>query len=359
MKAAKGEVVDKVPVWVMRQAGRYLPEFRQLREKSDFFTMCQTPELACEVTLQPIQRYDLDAAIIFSDILVVPQALGMEVLMKPGVGPVFTKPLASPEDLELLQSDEKTVPKLQYVFDAITLTRQKLDGKVPLLGFTGAPWTLMSYMIEGGGSKTQSKAKRWLYTHPAASHKLLQMLTDVNIEYLVQQVKAGAQMLQVFESHAEYLGEDLFNEFALPYLKQISQKVKEKLASLGLDVVPMVSWSAVASALAGQPNLFTFQTVFAKGGHYALESLNDSGYDVIGLDWTMDPKKARTRTSLTLQGNLDPCALYAPKKDLEAMVKKMGAKFGKTKWIANLGHGIYPDMDPESMETLVNAVHSL
>ena len=234
--------MDKVPVWVMRQAGRYLPEFRKLREDHDFFTMCQTPSLACEVTLQPLQRYDLDAAIIFSDILVVPQALGMEVLMKPGVGPVFPNPLKSPEDIETLEHGDKTLPRLQYVFDAITLTRQKLEGKVPLLGFTGAPWTLMSYMIEGGGSKTQSKAKAWLYTYPSASHKVLQMLTDVNIEYLVQQVKAGAQMLQVFESHAEYLGKDLFDEFALPYLRQIAQKVKAKLAEQGLDVVPMVSF---------------------------------------------------------------------------------------------------------------------
>ena len=241
LKAARGEPVDKVPVWVMRQAGRYLPEFRKLREDHDFFTMCQTPQLACEVTLQPIKRFDLDAAIIFSDILVIPQALGMEVLMKPGVGPVFPKPLVTPEDIESLEHGDKTLPRLQYVFDAITLTRQTLDGKVPLLGFTGAPWTLMSYMIEGGGSKTQSKAKKWLYTHPCASHKLLQMLTDVNIEYLVAQVKAGAQMLQVFESHAEYLGKDMFDEFALPYLRQIAQNVKVKLADQGLDIVPMVS----------------------------------------------------------------------------------------------------------------------
>jgi len=343
LRAARGQDVDKVPVWVMRQAGRYLPEFRKVREKHDFFTICQTPELACEITLQPISRFDLDAAIIFSDILVVPQALGMEVLMKPGTGPVFPKPLMDSCDLDALKTAKAALPDLNYVFEAITLTRKRLEGKVPLIGFTGAPWTLMSYMIEGGGSKTLSKAKKWLYTCPEASMKLLQLLTDVNVDYLVGQVKAGAQMLQVFESHAEHLDEDLFNKFSLPFLTQICSRVKKTLRDDDIEPVPM--------------------TVFAKGGHYALKSLANSGYDVVGLDWTIDPGVAREvceESGVTLQGNLDPCALYAPKEELEAIVKKMAAKFGhKNKWIANLGHGIYPDMDPESMTTLVNAVHKL
>ena len=185
----------------MRQAGRYLPEFREVRVEHEFFKVCQTPELACEITLQPIRRFPLDAAIIFSDILVVPQALGMTVQMKPGVGPVFDKPL-TPEDMEALVRPDVKVA-LKYVYDAITLTRQKLEGKVPLIGFTGAPWTLMSYMIEGGGSKTQSKAKKWLYHFTEASHKLLSLLTEVCVDYLVEQVRAGAQLLQVFESNAE------------------------------------------------------------------------------------------------------------------------------------------------------------
>jgi len=343
LRAARGQDVDRVPIWVMRQAGRYLPEFRKVREKHDFFTICQTPELACEITLQPISRFDLDAAIIFSDILVVPQALGMEVLMKPGEGPVFTKPLMDVGDLDALKTAKAALPDLSYVFDAITLTRKRLEGKVPLLGFTGAPWTLMSYMIEGKGSKTLSKAKKWLYTHPEASMKLLQLLTDVNVDYLVGQVKAGAQMLQVFESHAEHLDEELFNKFCLPVLTQICSRVKKALRDDDIEPVPM--------------------TVFAKGGHYALKNLANSGYDVVGLDWTIDPSIAREvceESGVTLQGNLDPCALYAPKEELEAKVKKMAAKFGhKNKWIANLGHGIYPDMDPESMTTLVNAVHNL
>lgn len=191
------------------------------------------------------RRFELDAAIIFSDILVVPQALGMKVEMKPGVGPVFDKPLVNPGDIDRLTiPDVNTV--LKYVFDAITLTRHKLEGKVPLIGFTGAPWTLMSYMIEGGGSKTLSKAKKWLYQHPEASHKLLKIITDVNVEYLVGQVRAGAQLLQVFESNAEYLGPVEFSKFALPCLIEINRRVKDKLVAEGLDIVPMTVFAKVA-----------------------------------------------------------------------------------------------------------------
>lgn len=337
LRAARGEAVERAPVWVMRQAGRYLPEFQAVRKDHDFFTICQTPELACEITLQPIRRYPLDAAIIFSDILVVPQALGMTVEMRPGVGPVFPNPLVEPADLSKLD-DSKSMETLQYVFDAITLTRHKLEGKVPLIGFTGAPWTNMSYMIEGGGSKTMSKSKKWFYQNPEAAHRLLRMLTDLSIDYLVGQVKAGAQMLQVFESHAEYLTQDLFAEFSLPYLTEIALKVKEKLKSQGIEPVPM--------------------TVFAKGGHFGLEQLAKSGYDVMGLDWTMDPKSARERTNntVTLQGNFDPCALYAPKDEIAKLVEKMCKRFGTNRWIANLGHGIYPDVDPDHMEAFVKAV---
>jgi uroporphyrinogen decarboxylase len=229
-----------------------------MRVVNDFFTICQTPELACEVTLQPIRRFPLDAAIIFSDILVVPQALGMKVEMKPGVGPVFAAPLAGPPDLDLLTVPDVKVA-LKYVYDAITLTRHKLEGKVPLIGFTGAPWTLMAYMVEGRGSKTQSKAKRWLYSHPEASHRLLATLTSVCTDYLVEQVRAGAQLLQVFESNAEYLGKAEFDRFALPSLVAISRGVKERLAAEGLASVPM--------------------TVFAKGCHYGLVILRRARMD--------------------------------------------------------------------------------
>ncbi|XP_014681397.1 PREDICTED: uroporphyrinogen decarboxylase-like isoform X2 [Priapulus caudatus] len=340
LRAARGEKTERVPVWVMRQAGRYLPEFRETRAEHDFFTICRTPVLACKVTLQPIERFDLDAAIIFSDILVVPQAMGMVVEMLPGKGPHFPEPLNTPDDIGRLNKPVNVSQELGYVFDAITLTRHRLEGRVPLIGFTGAPWTLMSYMIEGGGSTTMSKAKSWLYRYPAESHKLLQLITDVCIDYLVGQMQAGAQMLQVFESHAGILGPGLFAKFSLPYIRQISRGVKEKLSSRKLDTVPMI--------------------IFAKDAHFGLEDLSQSGYEVVGLDWTLRPQHARARTgaNVTLQGNLDPCALYAPEVELVALVKAMLEKFGTQRYIANLGHGIYPDMDPERVKTLIDAIHS-
>lgn len=339
LRAARGEKVDAVPVWVMRQAGRYLPEFREERTKCDFFTMCQTPELSCKVTLQPMKRFALDAAIIFSDILVIPQALGMEVEMHPGVGPVFPSPLKEPSDLAKLGSPDDVCSKLQYVFDAITLTRTELQGQAPLIGFSGAPWTIMAYMIEGKGSKTWSLAKGWLYKHPTESKALLQIITDATIKYLIGQAKAGAQLLQVFESHAEHLGPYLFNEFSLPYLKQICDGVKSEVSKLGLGDIPM--------------------TVFPKGGHFALESVAKLNYDVIGIDWTVDPVFARKAVgpNKTLQGNMDPCALYADKEFIDSTVKEMVTKFGCDRYIANLGHGIYPDMNPEHLEAFVEAVH--
>jgi len=338
LRAARGEEVDRAPVWVMRQAGRYLPEFRAMRAETDFFTVCQTPALACEVTLQPIRRFPLDAAIIFSDILVVPQALGMKVEMKPGVGPVFDRPLVTPEDIETLVRPDAKVA-LKYVYDAISLTRHKLEGKVPLIGFTGAPWTLMSYMIEGGGSKTQSKAKKWLYQYPEASRKLLALITEVNVDYLVEQVRAGAQLLQVFESNAEYLGPAMFSTFCLPFLIEIASRVRARLAEEQLEPVPM--------------------TVFAKGGHYALQKLADSGYDTVGIDWTIDPLLARKAVGnkVSLQGNLDPCALYSSKEKIDEAAKELCEKFGSQRWIANLGHGIYPDMDPDHLAAFIAGVH--
>ncbi|XP_068098630.1 uroporphyrinogen decarboxylase [Hyperolius riggenbachi] len=337
--ACRKQDTSHVPVWCMRQAGRYLPEFRETRAAQDFFETCRSPEICCELTLQPLRRFPLDAAIIFSDILVIPQALGMEVHMEPGRGPVFSEPLKDPEDMKKLKTKIDVVEELGYVFRAITLTRHKLEGRVPLIGFTGAPWTLMTYMIEGGGSNTMSKAKRWLYQHPKISHTLLQLLTDVIVDYLVGQVAAGAQALQVFESHAGCLGPKQFSEFALPYLRSIASRVKSKLKSDNMDAVPMI--------------------VFAKDGHYAIEELAESSYDVIGLDWTMCPKEVRQKLAgrKALQGNLDPCALYASKENIEKMVKQMLEDFGHQGYIANLGHGLYPDMDPEHVGAFVDAVH--
>uniref|UniRef100_A0A2K5V2T0 Uroporphyrinogen decarboxylase n=1 Tax=Macaca fascicularis TaxID=9541 RepID=A0A2K5V2T0_MACFA len=293
LRAAWGEETDYTPVWCMRQAGRYLPEFRETRAAQDFFSTCRSPEACCELTLQPLRRFPLDAAIIFSDILVVPQALGMEVTMVPGKGPSFPEPLREEQDLERLRDPAVVASELGYVFQAITLTRQRLAGRVPLIGFAGAPWTLMTYMVEGGGSSTMAQAKRWLYQRPQASHQLLRILTDALVPYLVGQVAAGAQI------------------------------------------------------------------IFAKDGHFALEQLSQAGYEVVGLDWTVAPKKARecVGKTVTLQGNLDPCALYASEEEIGQLVKQMLDDFGPQRYIANLGHGLYPDMDPEHVGAFVDAVH--
>ncbi|XP_071492479.1 uroporphyrinogen decarboxylase-like [Diadema antillarum] len=339
LRAARGEKTERVPVWLMRQAGRYLPEFREMRAEHQFFTVCQTPALACEVTLQPIRRFELDAAIIFSDILVIPQALGLTVEMIPGKGPSFPEPLVSPDDLSRLNTSVDVGQALGYVFEAITLTRKELQGKVPLIGFSGAPWTLMAYCIEGGGSNTYSKAKKWLYTQPAASHTLLQTLTRTIVDYLVGQVEAGAQLLQVFDSHAGSLGYDMFCKFCLPYLQQIAREVKEKLRAKSVEPVPMI--------------------VFAKGANYAVAELAQSGYDVMSLDWDIQPQVARSLAGqdVTLQGNLDPCALYSSKEEIREYVAQMLTRFGTQRYIANLGHGIYPDFNPEHVGTFIDAVH--
>ena len=340
IRSATGHTVERVPVWIMRQAGRYLPEFREVRKQHDFFTICRTPELAAKVTLQPIERFALDAAIIFSDILVVPQALGMDVQMLPGEGSVLPKPLTSPDQIKTLTWNNTS--ELQYVYDAITLTRHKLLGKVPLIGFSGAPFTLMCYMIEGKGSKTQSNAKKWLYQKPDQSHELLDKLSDFIIEYLTGQVKAGAQMLQVFESSGGFLGPELFEKFARPCLMKIAKGVNSAQKAMGLEPVPIV--------------------LFAKDCHYATASIvsdPDCPYHVVGLDWTQSGKSVReaATSAISLQGNMDPCALYAPPDEIRRIVRSMLQEFGTQRYIANLGHGIYPDMDPESVEVFVNSIH--
>ncbi|XP_015978986.2 uroporphyrinogen decarboxylase isoform X2 [Rousettus aegyptiacus] len=318
LRAAWGEDTDYTPVWCMRQAGRYLPEFRETRAAQDFFSTCRSPEACCELTLQ---------------------ALGMEVTMVPGKGPSFPEPLREERDLERLRDPAAVASELAYVFQAITLTRQRLAGRVPLIGFAGAPWTLMTYMVEGGGSSTMAQAKRWLYQRPKASHQLLRILTDALVPYLVGQVAAGAQALQLFESHAGHLGPQLFSKFALPYIRDVAKRVKSSLQEAGLAPVPMI--------------------IFAKDGHFALEELAQAGYEVVGLDWTVAPEKARERVgkTVTLQGNLDPCALYAPEEEIRRLVRQMLDDFGPQRYIANLGHGLYPDMDPEHVGAFVDAVH--
>jgi len=340
LRAARGEKTERAPVWVMRQAGRYLPEFRAERVENDFFKICRTPELATKVTLQPIDRYEglLDASIIFSDILVIPQAMGLQVEMIPGKGPHFPDPLVVPADMSRLKQDVDVNKDLKYVFEAITMTRHALRGRVPLIGFVGAPWTLMAYMIEGGGSKTLSKAKEWIFKHPKTSHELLSRITDVCVDFLVGQVRAGAQMLQVFESWGGELGPHDFELFSLPYLAQIATRVKTELGSE--HAVPM--------------------SVFAKGSWYALDKLSVIGYETVSLDWTHSPEhaKAVTKGRVTLQGNMDPNLLYGGDEAIVAAVERMVRGFGSTqRYIANLGHGILPTVPVEAMELFLKTVH--
>ena len=335
LRAARSEAVPRTPVWMMRQAGRYLPEYRALRSEDEFFTVCRTPELAAEVTLQPIERFPLDAAIIFSDILVVPQALGMDVQMVKGKGPVFTDPLESPDDLaRLVEPDVES--SLGYVADAIRLTVDRLTGRVPLIGFCGAPWTLAAYMIEGSGSKSFSRARSWLYRHPDELVGLLDQLADVSIEYLDMQIRAGANLLQVFDSWAGMLGPREFERFALPTLQRIRREIGQRHPD-----VPVV--------------------VFAKGAHYALKDLAEAGYNVVSLDWTMDPRQARKDVgpNVALQGNLDPALLYAEPEVIRARVRDMLTAFGPVGHIANLGHGMHPDHNPDHAGAFIDAVHEV
>ncbi|KAF3902146.1 hypothetical protein ABW21_db0205249 [Orbilia brochopaga] len=329
-------------MWVMRQAGRYLPEYHEAKGNRDFFAVCRDPELACTITLQPVLRYRglLDAAIIFSDILVVPQAMGMAVEMLEGKGPSFPDPLRVPKDLEKLKDKVDVKKELGYVFQAITRTRRELNGMVPLIGFSGAPWTLMSYMIEGGGSKMFIHVKTWVFKYPEESKRLLQSITNVVIEYCAEQVAAGAQLIQIFDSWAGELSPSDFKVFALPYLCQISQLLPEAIKSRGYEPVPL--------------------TVFAKGAWYALDDLCNSGYNVVGLDWTHDPAEAVAiaKGRVTLQGNMDPNVLYGGREaitnEVERMIKGFGG--GKKGYIVNLGHGITPHVDPEDMKWFLEEV---
>lgn len=342
IRAAFREETDKVPVWLMRQAGRHLPEFRELVSKHDFFTICETPELVAEITVQPVRRFDVDAAIIFSDILVIPKALGMAVKKTRGTGSVILNPLETPKDIDSLGSPVDISLKLDYVLKAITLTRHKLKGKVPLIGFSDAPFTLMGYMIEGSKSASLSKTKMWLYRYPEESKRILSILTDVVVDYLTEQVVSGAQMVQVVETSSEHLGPDLFRNFTYQTLIDVCKRVKRNLETLDIRDVPI--------------------SLYTKGAHYNLYELtNDTGYDVVGVDWTTDPLYVRYLASITttLQGNLDPYALNASKEDVISLTKDMVKKFGRRRYIANLGHGVLPNTNPDNVKAFVDAVHEV
>ena len=332
LRACRREPVARTPVWMMRQAGRYLPQYRAVRARADFLTMVRTPELAVEVTLQPVDLLGVDAAIIFSDILVVPQAMGMALTVEDGVGPRFDAPVRTSADLAKLR-DVAPRDDLRYVLDALRLARGELDGRVPLIGFAGAPWTLMSYMVEGAGSKTFARAKRFLVERPSEAHRLLERLAQTVGDFLRAQVEAGAQVVQLFDSWAAALGPRDFRTFALPYLAHACRVARQ----------------------AGAPVI-----AFAPGAGWALEEIAEAtGADVVGVDWQTDPGDARRRLSgrpVALQGNLDPCWLYADPETIRARTREMLAAFGPTGHIANLGHGILPDVPVEHARAFVQAV---
>lgn len=331
IRAAKGEKVERTPVWLMRQAGRILPEYRKIRNSlSGFKELVETPQLAAEVTIQPVDILDVDAAIIFSDILVVPEAMGLAYTMIEKKGPFFEKTISTQADLENLVIPDVN-DRLGYVSEAIKITKKELSGRVPLIGFAGAPWTIFAYMIEGQGSKTFSQAKKLLYTNPKLSHKLLDMITATTIKYLKLQIQSGADLIQVFDSWAGILTAEQYTEFGMKYVSRICDAINE---------VPV--------------------TVFSKGAYFALNEMKNLKCNTIGLDWNMNIEQAIKTfgNSKTLQGNLDPCVLYSDFNSITKITKEMLNRFANTRHIANLGHGVYPDINPENVKCFIEAVKS-
>ena len=329
LKALKGESVTRPPVWMMRQAGRYLPEFIKIREQYDFFTRCQTPELASEITVQPIRRFGMDAAILFSDILVVPQAMEIPFEMKPGIGPWLENPIRTPQDVEKVTLPDVEF-SLKYVMDAIRMTNEKLQGAVPLIGFAGSPWTIFCYCVQGQGSKNFDQAKAFCFTHPEAAHTLLQKITDTTIAYLKAKVAAGVHAVQLFDSWGGMLSPEDYTEFSWKYLQQI------------------------VTALKGEAPVI----VFGKGCWFALDTMAKSGAAALGVDWTCAPDLARKFSGgqITLQGNFDPSRLLSPPETIRRMVHDMIRAFGKDRYIVNLGHGILPNIPVSHAGAFIQAV---
>jgi uroporphyrinogen decarboxylase len=329
IRAATGQPTERTPVWLMRQAGRILPEYRAVRERlSGFKELVETPELAAEVTIQPVDLLDVDAAIIFSDILVVPEAMGVTYEMVEKRGPYFPNTVKTAADVDKVRVADP-YEHLNYVLEAIKVTKRELNDRVPLIGFAGAPWTIFAYMVEGSGSKTFSQARKMLYEDPELSHRLLRKITDTTIAYLKAQVTAGADLIQIFDSWAGILPPAHYKEFSYPYIAEICQAITE---------VPV--------------------TVFAKGAFFSLAEFGQLECQVIGLDWNMNVPDARAviGPNKTLQGNLDPCALYNDFAGVARETKKMLDAFGPTRHIANLGHGVYPDTDPEKVKCFIQTV---
>ena len=329
LRTLRGEQVERTPVWMMRQAGRYLPEYMVLRRKYGFFERCQTPALACEITVQPVDIVGVDAAILFSDILVVPQAMGLEVQMVESKGPLLPDPIKIDSDLNRIRVPDVN-ETLGYVFDAIKLIKQELNGRVPLIGFAGAPWTILCYMVQGKGSKTFDEAKAFCYTQPQLAHQLLQMITDTTIAYLKGQVAAGADTIQVFDSWGGLLSPHDFENISLKYIRQIVAALK--------DDVPVI--------------------VFAKGAWHSLKEMADTGAAGLGIDWCIKQELARqfAGNNVTLQGNFDPAKLLSPIPVIQQEVKTMIKAFGTNRYVANLGHGILPNVPVDHARAFVDTV---
>ena len=337
LRALARQPVDKTPVWMMRQAGRYLPEYRQVRgQAGDFMSLCKNTELACEVTLQPLERFELDAAILFSDILTIPDAMGLGLYFAEGEGPKFHKPLRSEADIDQLEVI-KTAVDLTYVTDAVSMIRQELNGRVPLIGFSGSPWTLATYMIEGQSSRDFARAKTMLYTQPELLHQLLEKLALSVIDYLNAQILAGAQVVQIFDTWGGALSHSAYLEFSLTYMAKIVDGLIKQADGRDVPVI-----------------------LFTKGGGLWLEAMADTGCDCLGLDWTVDIGAAHHRVGdkVALQGNMDPAILRAKPEVIRGEVKRILGSLGQNDGhVFNLGHGITPDINPDNAKIFIDAVH--
>jgi len=329
LRVLRREEAERTPVWMMRQAGRYLPDYMKLKAKYSFFERVQTPELAAEITIQPVDQVGVDAAILFSDILVVPQAMGLEVQLIENKGPLLPEPIQTAKDLQRIRVPDVN-ESLSYVFDAIKLTKKELNNRVPLIGFAGAPWTILCYMVQGKGSKTFDEAKGFCYTQPELAHKLLQMITDTTIAYLKGQVAAGADVIQIFDSWGGLLSPGDFENISLQYIRQIVAALK--------DEVPTI--------------------IFAKGAWHSLKNMAATGAQGLGIDWCISPQMARefAGNNIVLQGNFDPAKLLSPIPVIEKEVKEILQAFGKGNHIANLGHGILPNVPVDHARAFVNTV---
>jgi len=339
LRALLRQPVDVTPVWMMRQAGRYLPEYRATRARAgSFMDLCRSPELACEVTLQPLDRYPLDAAILFSDILTLPDAMGLGLYFTEGEGPRFERPVRSAAQIRALPAPDPEA-ELGYVMDAVRTIRRALDGRVPLIGFSGSPWTLATYMVEGGSAKNFARSKGMMFDEPTLMHELLGRLADAVTAYLNAQVAAGAQALMIFDTWGGVLSPRDYREFSLAYMRRIVSDLTREADGRRVPVM-----------------------LFTKGGGQWLEPMVESGADALGLDWTIEIGEARRRTGdrVALQGNLDPCMLYASPERIRAEVARILESYGHGHGhVFNLGHGIHPDVDPERPAALVAAVHEL